>query len=46
MIGIGVDEFEMRGPVDCAQPSAVFAVAAVEAEHPHDRVAPVGCGAG
>jgi hypothetical protein len=35
MIGIGVDEFEMGGPVDRAQPPAVLSIAAVEAEHAH-----------
>ncbi len=42
MLGIGVDEVEMRGAMDCAQAATVFAVAAMEAEHAHDRRAPVG----
>jgi hypothetical protein len=41
MIGIGVDEFEMRGAVDRAQAAAVFAIAAVKAEHPHAIGPPV-----
>ncbi len=42
MIGIGVDEIEMRRAVDRAQAAAVFAVAAMEAEHAHWNNPPVG----
>jgi hypothetical protein len=35
MLGIGMDEFEMRRAVDRAQAAAVFPVAAMEAEHAH-----------